>query len=294
MSRSLATILLGGFAIMQIATLDAQTTQQTKSQPAVIPVDPSGDFAKLPSAPGGKSTIMGGQIRNVDPVRDQFSLMVYGERPMKILYDERTQVYRDGNRISLRDLGPEDHASVQTVLDGTTVFALSIHILSQTPQGECQGQIVSFNPDTHELSVSSPLSSQPIVMQVPPNTLIARVGQSTFTADASGLTDLKQGALISAKFSPVRQGQPVASQISVLAVPGSQFVIAGEVSFLDLDSNLLDVVDPRDEKRYRVYFDSEQLPSVHKLHLGDHVRIEATYEAPRYVASNVAVLQPAK
>lgn len=293
MSRPLATFLLSGFALTQIALVNAQTTP-AQSQPAVIAADPAGNFTKLPAAPAGKSTIMGGQIRNVDPVRDQFSLLVYGERPMKILYDERTQIYRDGTRIALRELGPEDHASVQTVLDGTTVFALSIHILSSTPQGECQGQVVSFNPGTHELSVSSPLSSQPIVVQVPPDTLIARVGQSTFTADRSGLADLKQGALVSVKFSPVRQGQPVASQISVLAVPGSQFVLAGEITFLDLDSNLLDVVDPRDEKRYRVYFDPEQLPSVHKLHLGDHVRIEATYQAPRYVASDVAVEQPVK
>lgn len=293
MSRSLTTILLSGFALTQITIVTAQTTQ-LKSEGATIAIDPSGNFAKLPAAPGGKSTIMGGQIRNVDPVRDQFSLLVYGERPMKILYDERTQVYRDGNRISLRELGPEDHASVQTVLDGTRVFALSIHILSQTPQGECQGQVVSFNPDTHELSISTPLSSQPVVIQVPPNTLIARVGQSTFTSDRSGFADLKQGALVSAKFAPARQGEPVASQISVLAVPGSQFVLAGEVTFLDLDSNLLDLVDPRDEKRYRIYFDAEQLPSVHKLHLGDHVRIEATYQAPRYVASNVAIQQPTK
>lgn len=292
MSRSLATIVLGGLAIAQIAL--AQTTPQAKSQPAVIAVDPSGDFAKLPPSPTGKSTIMGGQIRNVDPVRDQLSLLVYGERPMKILFDERTQVYRDGVRIPLRELGPEDHASIQTVLDGTTVFALSIHILSQMPQGECQGQILSFNPDTHELAISSPLSTQPITVMVPPNTPIARVGQSTFTADRSGLVDLKQGALVSAKFSPVRQGQPVASQISVLAVPGSQFVLAGEITFLDLDSNLLDIVDPRDEKRYRIYFDPGQLPSVHKLHLGDQVRIEATYQTPRYVASDVAVQQPEK
>ena len=36
---------------------------------------------------------------------------------MKILFDERTQVYRDGVRIPLRDLRPEDHASVQTILE---------------------------------------------------------------------------------------------------------------------------------------------------------------------------------
>lgn len=289
MTRSLAVIALIGPTILCSVPLSAQSAQQLSAQAASAATASSGDSAKIPPAPPGKSTIMGGQIRNVDPVRDQFSLLVYGEHPVKILYDERTQVYHDGTRVSLRELGPEDHASVQTVLDGTSIFALSIHILSQTPQGECQGEILSFNPDTHELSLSSSLSSQPIVLLVPANTLIARVGESTFTADGSGTSDLRQGSLVSAKFSPVRQGPAVASQISILAVPGSRFVLAGEITFLDLDSNLLDIVDPRDNKRYRIYFDPARLSSTHTLHLGDRVRIEATFQTPRYVATDISV-----
>ena len=58
---------------------------------------------------------------------------------MKILYDERTQVYRDGVKAPLSDLHAQDHASIQTVLDGTKIFALSIHMLSKAPEGECPG-----------------------------------------------------------------------------------------------------------------------------------------------------------
>ena len=87
-------------------------------------------------------------IRTVDPVRDQLILSVYGTKPMKILYDERTQVYRDGVKTSLSDLRAKDHASVQTVLDGTKIFAVSIHMLSQAPQGECQGQVLSYDAGT--------------------------------------------------------------------------------------------------------------------------------------------------
>ena len=101
----------------------------------------------LPPIPRGKTTILGGEIRNFDPVRDQFSLQIYGQRPMKILFDERTQVYRDGVKDSSARLGPEDHASVQTILDGENVFAVSIHILSGSPEGECEGRVLRYNPD---------------------------------------------------------------------------------------------------------------------------------------------------
>ena len=49
-------------------------------------------------------------------------------------------------RSPLRDLRPGDHVSVETVLDGTTVFARSIHMLSGSPEGECQGQVMSYDP----------------------------------------------------------------------------------------------------------------------------------------------------
>ena len=75
-------------------------------------------FFRVAAAAAGESTVMGGEIRSVDPVQDQFQLKVFGQRPMKILFDARTQVYRDGKKIPLRDLGSEEHASVQTVLDG--------------------------------------------------------------------------------------------------------------------------------------------------------------------------------
>jgi len=289
MKQSLSVLALAGLAIANVQFTGAQSEQLATSNSVATPVRPTDNSARLPPAPGGKSTIMGGEIRNVDAVRDQFSLRVFGEKPMKVLFDERTQVYRDGLKIPLRNLGPEQHASVQTVLDGTDVFALSIHILSQTPQGECQGQVSSFNPATGELAVSSSLSPEPVRLIVPANTLIARQGQNTFTAEASGLKDLDVGTLVTVRFSPTQKGPPVASQISILAVPGSQFLLSGEVSFLDFNTGQLDLVDPRDEKSYQVFFDSTRIPSSRNIHPGDHVRISATYQAARYVANDISV-----
>ena len=67
----------------------------------------------MPPLPRGKSTILGGAIRDVDPVLDRFTLRIVGEKPIRILFDERTQVFLDGKKIPLRELRPSSHASVE-------------------------------------------------------------------------------------------------------------------------------------------------------------------------------------
>jgi hypothetical protein len=148
---------------------------------------------------------------------------------------------------------------------------------------------MSFNPGTGELAVQSALSPDPIKLLVPANTLVARMGQSTFTAARSGLSDLAHGALVSVEFAPDLQGRPIASHISILATPGSEFILAGNISFLDLNSGQLDLVDPRDEKRYQISFDSSRIPATRNLRLGDNIRVAANYEASRYVATDITV-----
>ena len=152
---------------------------------------------------------------------------------MKILFDERTQVYRDGVRIPVRNLGPEEHASVQTTLDGANVFAVSIHILSEAPEGECEGRVLRFNLDKGELVVASQMSPAPVTLVVPANASIARVGEPEFTAGPSGLSDLVPGSLVSVSFESARLNRAprttiLPTQIKVLAVPGAAFCVHRE------------------------------------------------------------------
>jgi hypothetical protein len=48
---------------------------------------------------------------------------------------------------------------------------------------------------------------------------------------------------------------------------------------------LLVVVDPADDKSYQISFDSATLPESRNLHEGDHVRVTASFDGDRYVAS---------
>jgi hypothetical protein len=215
-------------------------------------------------------------------------LNVVGQRPMRVLFDERTQVFRDGSKIKLRDLGPEEHASVQTTLDGDKVFAVSIHILSQSAEVEYEGKVVSYNPSTGALTIDASASREPFKVLVSANTQFSRTGQHDFTSVASGPSDLAPGALVSITFRSREPGHAVASMITVLAVPGSSFSFSGNVASIDLHSGLLVLVDPNAQRSYQILFRSALFPQSSNLHPGDHVLVTATYNGTTFVASALA------
>lgn len=284
MVRLFAVMMLSSVAMAQSSFQgNPPTTEMTTAGSAVIA--PSG----LPALPKGKSTVIGGEIGKVDPVRDQLLLNVFGGGPhLKLLYDERTQAYRNGQKISVLQLHPEEHASVETTLDGTKVFALRIHILSQMPEGECRGQVVSYNPQTGELKVNEGLSEEPITLHVPSGTPIGRVGQKTFSAQQTGLSDLSRGALVDVQFQSSK-GHGVATRVNILAVPGSAFVFSGNLSFLDAHAGRLVIVDPNNNESYQVFFDSSRFPVSSQLHEGSRVRVTTSFDGTKYVASDIMI-----
>src|ERR1035438_1876882 len=112
MGRLLAVAILSSVAFAQSASSAGSKPAQDQSvQAASRPESAFGSPTALPPTPRGKSTVIGGAIRGVDRVRDQFTLNVFGGRTLKVLFDERTQIYRDGARSALRDLRTGDHVS---------------------------------------------------------------------------------------------------------------------------------------------------------------------------------------
>jgi hypothetical protein len=285
MERWITTVILSSAAMMRAG--DAQPlpapAESTSAAPTktAVPSD-------IPPIPRGRSTIFGGEIRELDPVRDQLTLRVFGDRPMKILFDERTQVYRDGKRISVRDLRPEQQASVQTTLDGTKVFALSIHMLTRPEQGEYQGRVLSFDRGSGELKVASGLSSETVKVRVDSATALKREGPSSFAAGQAGFGDLREGSLVSLEFRAAGKDVPAATKVTVLAIPGSEFVFSGNVTSLDVHAGSLVLVDPRDQRSYQVFFKPSTFSAAQNLHLGDNIRVTANYDGMRYMANEVS------
>jgi hypothetical protein len=312
MIRSIALALAGVGALALTSAAVAQSPAATQSASVAPPssppssegatsekfsgshaelkaADPTSGLPGLPPVPSAKdSTIFGGAIRKIDPVRDQFMLDIYGQRPMKVLFDERTQVYRDGVKIPLHDLGPADHASVQTALDGARIFAISVHILATIPQGQYRGRVLRFDESTGELRLDASPSSQPFTVLVPGNLAIVRRGQSGFTQEGGGgRGDLRPGALVNVTFGSGTGPLGVASQIEVLAVPGASFIFSGDITALDVSSGSLTLVDPRDQKSYQISFIPSAFPLARTLHLGQRVRITASFDGSSYLASDI-------
>lgn len=272
------------FSTLAIAEMPPQTPSVGDSMQAAGQSAPS---AALPPAPGGRSTVMGGEIREVDPVRDQFMLKVFGGRSVKIYYDERTQVYRNGAVIHLFDLHPSDHASVETTLDGTAIFALKIHLLSNVPGDELRGRVLSFNQRKGELTIMANASHEPMTLHVPVATPVVSVAQDGSSKVQQGVASFVPGSVVDVRYTSGKAGQGVATGVDILAVPGSTFVFSGNLLSMDLHTGRLVIVDPRDKKAYPIDFDSSLLPVMRTLHEGLTVKAVTRFDGTRYVASEI-------
>ena len=279
----LALVIFGSTALCQSQTvLNLASNVPPAADPPVNP-SPAIHLPALPPLPSGRATEIGGAILTMDQVRDQLTIDVFGGKSMNILFDARTRLYRDGKPASTGDLRRGERVSLETVLDGTVVFARSIHILTQWPGGECQGQVESFNRGTGELTLRDTLAPEPLNLHVSASTHILGQGQQTASA-----AELGAGALVAVKFRSDGSGQGTAQEIRVLAAPGAAFVFNGTLSFLDMHAGLLVLVDPRDQKHYEISF-NPGLPSSRKLREGADVSVNAAFDGTRYSAKTISV-----
>ncbi len=288
MGRFLIVLMLTNAACLPVTFAFAAQAQSAATQTSTEKENASPVIVSTPPRPPGKSTVIGGSIQNIDRVRDQFTLKVFGGKSMKILFDGRTQVFVDGKRSPLRNLRANDHASVETILDGAKVFAVSIHVLSELPEGERQGQVMDYDAATRELTVNDTTGNGPLRFQVTPDASIVREGQAAANSQSAGsVSGLVKGSLVSVKFKSDGKGHANAFQVAILATPGSTFVFSGPVTFLDLRAKALAVGDAASDKTYKISFDPEKLPVARSLHEGQQVSVNATFDGTGYVASEI-------
>lgn len=284
MRRLALVFILSGVAVAQNLTPTSAPAGKEAFACSPAGASPAVNFAPdLPPSPKGKTTVIGGAIRNVDRLQDKLTLNVYGGRDMKIFFDARTEIYRDGQRVALSDLKPGERISVETLLDGEAVFARSIHMLTQSLDGECRGQVVSFNRADGVLSIRDGIAPDAIKVHIPATAVIVGQGQETASA-----ANLGPGALVDVTFASDGDGRAVARQVSILATPGTPFVFSGVVDFLDFHSGLLVIHDPRDDKKYEISFAPEQSKRG-ELREGIGVSVTAAFDGSRYKAQQITV-----
>lgn len=247
-----------------------------------IVADPASLLPDMPRMPAAKATLIGGTLERLDRVRDQLTVRVFGGGRMKVLFDPRSRVYRGSSEVSIADLKVGERVYLDTILDGDTVFARSIRLKANQAVGESQGIVLKYRSDRNELSIRDSISPTPLRVQLAPSTKFLQ-GDKAVAASA-----LLEGSLVAVKFGSEGNGHDVAREISILALPGTQYTFAGQVAHIDLRSGLVVITSSTDRKTYEVYLDPS-LPPDDNLHAGSVVTVVANFESSRYVARSVVI-----
>jgi len=293
MRRFLALFLFAGLASAQGPSTPSSMAvigpNRDVSVPTTSPLDSDRMWLELLPQPHGQTTLVGGTIRLLDHVRDQVTVRVFGGRDMVVLFDDRTHFYRDGVAASPGDLQIGERVYLDTAMAGSGIFARSVRILTQSANGQSNGQVQSYDAASGDLVLRDVLAPEPANFRLAPDATVLRDGKP------ASPSELRPGSLVSLKFSPSARGPGLVRKISILAGPGGTFVFAGRVSHLDLHIGLLVLVDPRDSKSYDIHFDPALTGVEDRLHEGGDVIVTTTFDGANYTASSIVVnAAPAK
>ena len=253
------------------------------SEDASISVDAASLLPDLPPVPPERATLVGGTLERLDHVRDRLTVRLFGGGGKQtVLFDPRTQVFRGGKTASIADLREGERLYLDTILDGSTVFARTIRLDASRATGESQGLVMNYRSDRGELTYRDSLSPDPVKVRV---TSATKVKQGDRAANISALVP---GSLISIGFTSDGAGRNTANEISILALPGTRYTFAGEVVHIDLRSGLLVLNSSTDHKTYEVYLSPSATPD-DNLHPGANVTVVTNYDGSRYVVRDISI-----
>jgi len=241
----------------------------------------------LPALPRNRVTLIGGTVTKLDSIRDKMTVRPFGKgKPMHVVFDVRTNILRDGNVAHQRDLRAGDRVYLDTMLNGTQVFAKTIWIEGIPPSGNGRGQVVDYDSEAGLLTVRDELSQQPVRFRLTPTTVVREGSQTRST------TDLAPGTLVSLTFGPQQDRYGTIREISVLAHPGTAYSFFGKVTFLDLAGKLIAIDNANDGQNYEIHLEDLPQGTLRNLRQGSEVGISAVFDGTRYVARTVAAAAP--
>ena len=292
MNKFLIWILLGGTVGSQSAP--SGTSLRAAPAPDPQPVESERPASGVNSLPDllpkakGKISLIGGTIAEIDHVRDEITVKVFGGGTVHVLFDSRTRIERDGAKVSESDLRKGERVYLDTMQADSEIVAKHIRVGTQEATGQIVGQIISYDARSEDLVINDAISARALKLHVLPTTVFSREHGSASSSD------LVSGTLISITFAAGGQEAVAAREISILAAPGKLFVFAGRVVGLDLHLGSLVLVDPRDQKSYEIAFDPNVIPVSDSLREGAMVVATTSFDGRRYLATAIRVDSPAK
>jgi hypothetical protein len=236
----------------------------------------------LPPLPRARVSLIGGTVTRLDHVQDQLTVQPFGgKQQMRFAFDVRTRFYRDNQVASEREIKPGQRIHVDSMLDGSRMFAKSIWIETGTPNGNGRGQVLAYDRQNGILTVRDELSSQSLKFRVDKNMQI-RQGSET-----RSISELREGSLVSLVFGPEQEQYGTVQQISLLAQPGSQYSFFGRVTYLDLSQKMIAVENQSDNQTYEIHLQNLPGGSIRGLRQGSMVDISAVFDGTRYVVQTI-------
>ncbi len=248
--------------------------------------DPSdtSDLIPVPPSPNDRATLIGGRVTDIDPVNDRLSVQPFGtKRKMKIFFDERSHVYRNGREVDPTMIHKGDRVYLDTQLDKnkSKVFARNVRVQTKLLQADAHGQIVNFNAQTGVVSVRDDLSGQDIRFHLRPTATVDNQGHPGRTSD------LQPGSLVTAHFLSGQQGRNEVDQVTILAAAGSNYTFEGKLTHLDVRNHLLGLENQSDGKIYDIRYDPQRTP-IGDLKVGSSINVSAKFNGREYAADSLS------
>ncbi len=262
---------------------DSKTAEKNRQDQSYI--DPNEPLFAPGPLPKGTVSLVGGTVESLDRIRNRIKLRVTAGGKMTLAYDERTRIFRDGHPITYDKIRKGDRVYVDTMLNDGRIFARNIRVQSQPSAADARGQIIAYDRASGSMTVQDELSSEPVTFRITPDTTVRT---PTGIAETS---DLMTGSLVSVQFLAGRdqRGFGVAREVAIVARPGSSFLFAGTVTYLDLHRGTLSVANKTDNRTYDITFDPASLPAIESLRIGSEVTITAVFDGKGYRAREITV-----
>jgi len=289
-TRHLLLLSLLGLSVTALA--QSGTPVPATNDPAATAKAPAAtreDYDPLldpPPLPHNRVTLMGGTVTNVNEIQNRITVKPFGgKQRLRMDFDMRTHIFLDGQAGSGRNLKVGQRVYLDTMLNGSQIFAKSIWIRSGYGNGNARGQILDYDGRTNTLTLRDEVASQPVHFRLDPAAVIHNGSQ------AGSLADLKPGSLVEVSFDSGKEHSGVVREMSVLATPGSSFTFLGTITYIDLSRKLISVANQNDGKNYDIYFESLPSSILQSLHEGSEAAVSALFDGRRYVAQKVDLVK---
>jgi hypothetical protein len=232
--------------------------------------------------PRGKTSLVRGVLKRSDPVHDQLIIRAFGGGDVRVAFDPRTQMMAGDQRTPFTSLPVGSVVSVDTVMDGGKLFAVSIRSGTSTAS-EMDGQVVRYDAGKSQLILRDPMSPDNFSVKVTSSSVLLNQGK------ASSAQNLVAGTLVRAWFSGAQRN---VTKLEILAEPGHSFTFQGKVIAVDLRARVLSLSNDTDDSIRELAIDSLNSDSLALLKENANVRIVAEFDGERYKVQSLSLVTP--